>query len=117
MEERRSLYGSNRLPFSPRKSFWQLLVDTFDDNTLQILIAAAVVSLAVGLYDDPATGYIEGVAILSAVLIESFVTAINDDQKERQFRELSAVNDAVNIVVLRSGRPTDLCYNCCCGCP
>jgi len=107
-DERRKALGSNKLPFSPRKSFWQLFIDTFDDNTLQILIAAAVVSLAVGLYDDPATGYVEGVAILVAVLLVSFVTAINDDQKERQFRELSAVNDDVEVVVLRSGKPIQI---------
>jgi len=108
VDERRKILGSNKLPFSPRKSFWQLFIDTFDDKTLQILIAAAVVSLAVGLYDDPTTGYIEGVAILTAVLLVSFVTAINDDQKERQFRELSAVNDDVEVVVLRSGRPIQI---------
>ena len=67
VDKRRESFGSNKLPFSPRKTFWQLFADTFDDKTLQILIVAAVVSLAVGLYDDPTTGYVEGVAILAAV--------------------------------------------------
>lgn len=101
---RRSAFGCNALPSSPRKSFWQLFVDTFDDATLQILIVSAVVSLAVGLYDDPATGYVEGLAILAAVLVVSLVTAVNDDQKERQFRALSAANDDVDVVAIRNGR-------------
>jgi P-type Ca2+ transporter type 2C len=102
--KRRELFGSNSLPSSPRKSFWQLFVDTFDDATLQILIVAAIVSLIIGIYDDPATGYVEGLAILAACLIVSVVTALNDYQKESQFRELSAANDEVDVVVLRSGK-------------
>jgi calcium-translocating P-type ATPase len=101
---RRQLFGSNVLPSTPRKTFWQLFVDTFDDATLQILIVAAIVSLIIGIYDDPATGYVEGMAILAACLIVSVVTALNDYQKESQFRELSAANDEVDVVVVRSGQ-------------
>ncbi|KAG7361610.1 plasma-membrane calcium-translocating P-type ATPase [Nitzschia inconspicua] len=104
VEERREMFGSNLLPSTPRKTFWQLFVDTFDDATLQILIVAAIVSLIIGIYDDPATGYVEGVAILTACLIVSVVTALNDYQKESQFRELSAANDDIDVVVVRSGK-------------
>lgn len=100
---RRELYGCNSLPAAPRKTFWQLFVDSFDDATLQILIVAAIVSLAIGIYDDPTTGYVEGLAILAAVLIVSVVTAVNDYQKELQFRELSAANDNVDVLVIRGG--------------
>lgn len=104
VEKRRELFGCNSLPTTPRKSFWQLFVDTFDDKTLQILIVAAIVSLVIGIYDDPATGYVEGLAILAACLIVSVVTALNDYQKESQFRELSQANDEVDVVVIRSGK-------------
>jgi magnesium-transporting ATPase (P-type) len=102
-EARRSHWGTNAMPASPRKDFWTLFVDTFQDATLQILIVAAAVSLAIGMYDDPATGYVEGVAILAAVVIVSFVTAMNDYQKESQFRQLSVANDAIDVVVIRDG--------------
>lgn len=104
VEKRRDLLGSNFLPSAPRKSFWQLFVDTFNDATLQILLVAAVVSLIIGIYDDPATGYVEGMAIIVACLIVSVVTAVNDYQKESQFRELSAANDEVDVLVVRSGQ-------------
>eukprot|EP00522_Entomoneis_paludosa_P018104 CAMPEP_0172445354 /NCGR_PEP_ID=MMETSP1065-20121228/5177_1 /TAXON_ID=265537 /ORGANISM="Amphiprora paludosa, Strain CCMP125" /LENGTH=1091 /DNA_ID=CAMNT_0013196157 /DNA_START=159 /DNA_END=3434 /DNA_ORIENTATION=+ len=101
---RREAFGPNSLPSAPRKSFFELFVDTFDDATLQILIVSAVVSLAVGMYDDPTAGYVEGCAILAAVLVVSFVTAANDYQKESQFRELSATHDeSVDVVVRRNG--------------
>jgi Ca2+-transporting ATPase len=104
VQSRRELFGSNSLPSSPRKSWVELFIDTFDDETLKILIAAAIVSLVVGIYEDPSTGYIEGVAILTAVLIVSVVTACNDYQKETQFRELSKANDDVQVVVVRDGK-------------
>jgi P-type Ca2+ transporter type 2C len=100
---RRMLYGENSLPTAPRKSFWTLFTETFEDATLRILMAAAAVSLVIGMYDDPTTGYVEGCAILAACLIVSVVTAGNDYQKESQFRELSAANDAVDVVVCRGG--------------
>ena len=53
--------------------------------------------------DDPATGYIEGVAILTAVLIVAVVTALNDYEKERQFESLSEENDNVDAIVIRDG--------------
>ena len=100
---RRTVFGHNDLPTAPRKGFWELFQETFDDATLQILIVAAVVSLAIGIYDDPTTGYVEGCAILAAVLVVSVVTAANDYQKESQFRELSAENEKVDVVVIRGG--------------
>ena len=66
IDSRRELFGSNKLPSSPRQTFWQLFVDTFDDVTLQILLVAAIVSLVIGIYDDPEVGYVEGMAILAA---------------------------------------------------
>jgi len=105
---RRELFGCNSLPSAPRNTFWQLFCDTFDDATLRILIAAAAVSLAIGIYDDPATGYVEGMAILTAVLIVSCVTAVNDYQKESQFRELSQANDDIVVLVMRHGKAKQL---------
>jgi plasma-membrane calcium-translocating P-type ATPase len=104
ISQRRSLYGCNALPSSPRKTWFQLFVDSFDDETVQILIAAAIVSLLVGIYDDPTTGYVEGCAILAAVLVVSIVTACNDYQKETQFRALSKANDDVQVLVKRDNR-------------
>lgn len=56
------------------------------------------------MYEDPSTGYIEGLAILLACFIVSVVTATNDYQKETQFRELSSVNEEVDVMVIRDGK-------------
>lgn len=104
VQTRRAVFGQNLLPTVPRKTFLELFTGTFEDATLQILIVAAIISLIIGTYDDPTTGYVEGCAILAAVLIVSVVTAANDYQKESQFRELSAENDnRKDVVVVRAG--------------
>jgi calcium-translocating P-type ATPase len=100
---RRAVMGGNVVPQAPRKSFADLFIATFDDGTLQILMVAAVVSLAIGIYDDPTAGYVEGCAILAAIFVVSLVTAANDYQKESQFRQLSAAVDEAADVVVRRG--------------
>lgn len=61
-----------------------------------LLCSAAVVSLALGLYEALRPGskskleWIEGVAILIAVAIATIAQAVNDYQKEQQFRKLNS---------------------------
>lgn len=92
-------FGPNFYPEPPLTGWWALFFESFKDVTLIILCIAAVVSFAVGVAEDPGHGWIDGVAILIAVLIVAVVTATNDYQKERQFRALSAVSDDVEIKV------------------
>jgi magnesium-transporting ATPase (P-type) len=56
-----------------------------------------------GLYENPTTGWIEGSAILFAVLLVALVTATNDFRKESQFRKLNAKKDDITIGVIRGG--------------
>ena len=99
------MFGSNVIPPKPPKTFLQLVWEALQDITLIILEIAAIVSLALSLYKPPADtskasedgfveeeedehGWIEGCAILIAVIIVVFVTAFNDWSKEKQFRGL-----------------------------
>ncbi|KAJ3442936.1 calcium-transporting atpase [Anaeramoeba flamelloides] len=102
LDERKLYFGENKFKEPEFKGFWVLFKDTFDDPTLKILIVSAIVSLILGVtVEDPKTGWIEGTAILIAVLIVSFVTAINDYQKEMQFRELNKIKDNITCTVIR----------------
>lgn len=78
---------------------------------------AAVVSLGVSIYEDwgphhdpdePRVGWVEGVAILAAVAAVVFTNAINDYQKEKQFRKLNAKKDDRNVKLLRDGREQEI---------
>lgn len=114
---RRKIYGANSLPQKPPKSFLRICWDQMHDQVLIILSVAAVVSLALGLYEtfgqppdydaegkpEPKVEWVEGVAIIVAILIVVLVSAANDYNKERQFMKLNAKKEDRQIVVFRSG--------------
>lgn len=65
-----------------------------------------MVSLTVGIYEDvnmieydafgnkiPGVKWVEGVAIIAAVVLVVVVGSVNDYQKEKQFRDLNAKKD------------------------
>jgi len=101
LEHRQDVFGSNTIPPKPPKTFLELVWEALQDVTLIILQVAAVVSLALSFYKPPkgsgdddieeeehSTDWIEGLAILLAVVIVVLVTAFNDWSKEKQFRGL-----------------------------
>eukprot|EP01041_Mallomonas_annulata_P003293 gene3293-6525_t len=99
--ERRKFYGANEFPAPISKTWTELFLDSFQDTTLIVLIVAAIVSLVIGSIEDPSKGWIEGAAILAAVVIVAAVTATNNYSKEAQFRKLNAVKDDIHVSVIR----------------
>ncbi|KAI9010206.1 PMCA-type calcium-translocating P-type ATPase, partial [Hyaloraphidium curvatum] len=110
---RQEIYGVNRLPEQKSKSIFELMWLAAQDKTIILLSVAALVSLAFGLWqdfdpninqnDEPKVHWVEGTAILIAVVVVILAGSINDWQKERQFRKLNAVKDDRTVVVLRGG--------------
>lgn len=116
LELRRDVFGSNTLPPKPPKTFLQLVWEALQDVTLIILELAALVSLGLSFYQPPKDeaeygvveeenhGWIEGVAILIAVVIVVLVTAFNDWSKEKQFRGLqNRIEGEQTFSVIRGG--------------
>ena len=115
--DRKRVYNDNRLPEKKGKSLWQLMWITYNDKVLILLTAAAAISLGVGLYEtfggehkegEPKLDWIEGVAIIGAILIVVIVGSINDFQKERQFAQLNKKKQDRNITVVRSGKTVEV---------
>lgn len=91
--DRTRIFGTNALPSAPKKKFHRLLWDAYNDKIIILLTIAAVVSLALGIY-EAASGqsqvdWVEGVAVCIAIAIVVSVTAGNDWQKQRQFGKLN----------------------------
>eukprot|EP00741_Cyanophora_paradoxa_P024434 tig00022075_g23591.t2 len=102
LQRRRDCYGPNKLPEPPQTSILTLIWGALQDRTLIVLIIAAVVSTVLECtFQDPKTGWIDGTAIIFAVVVVVSVTAINDYQKEKQFRALNAVRKDHPTKVLR----------------
>lgn len=117
LSNRRKQYGENKLPLKVQRNFFQLCFEALKDKVLILLSIAAIVSLALGLYETfgtdtmydtegqpiPKVDWVEGVAILVAVFIVVVVGAANDYQKERQFAKLNAKKEDRDLIVIRNG--------------
>jgi len=108
IQDRRQRYGSNEMPSPEPETFISMFLESFEDATLIVLIVSAIVSLIVGVLDNPKTGWIEGAAILIAVLVVAIVTATNNYNKELQFQKLNAAKDDVNVTVIRDGKTQEV---------
>eukprot|EP00160_Parvularia_atlantis_P015995 Unigene4852_Nuclearia_a/m.14844 Unigene4852_Nuclearia_a/g.14844 ORF Unigene4852_Nuclearia_a/g.14844 Unigene4852_Nuclearia_a/m.14844 type:complete len:1054 (-) Unigene4852_Nuclearia_a:149-3310(-) len=100
---RRAHFGRNALPEGEHTTFFGLVWEGLQDKTLIMLIVSAGVSLVLGIRENPASGWIEGTAILVAVLVVVMVSALNDYSKEQQFRALNAKKDNKDVKVVRGG--------------
>ncbi len=104
----RAQHGENRLPEAQQRSVWSMFLGALNDKTLLILIGAALLSIGVEVFQsqirpDHVPHYIDGIAILGAVLIASLVTTLNEAKAAKQFRELSKVREDILAKVLRGG--------------
>ncbi|ETW07814.1 calcium-translocating P-type ATPase, PMCA-type [Aphanomyces invadans] len=119
---REAQYGKNYIEAEKPLTLFQLMWQAFNDLTIIVLTCAGTISLVLGFIpmpksssaaveaapDDSESTWIEGASILFAVLIVTFVTAINDYQKEQQFRALNAVKEDEKIKVIRNGVPAEV---------
>lgn len=110
--DRKRIYGDNKLPERKLKTIWELAWIAYNDKVLILLTIAAIVSLAVGIPQslhpvdptEPGVEWVEGLAILVAIIIVVTVGAANDWQKERQFAKLNKKKENRQVKVTRSGR-------------
>lgn len=115
--DRKRVFKDNTLPEKKGKSLLQLMWITYNDKVLILLSIAAVVSLAIGLYQtlgtphsaaNPPVEWVEGVAIIVAILIVVIVGSLNDYQKERQFAKLNKKKQSRDVKVVRSGKTIEI---------
>ncbi|OQE08176.1 hypothetical protein PENFLA_c140G00681 [Penicillium flavigenum] len=109
--DRRRVFGINKLPERKLKSIWELVWIAYNDKVLILLSIAAAVSLTVGIPQYlRATGveWVEGAAIIVAILVVVTVGAANDWQKERQFAKLNKKKEDRYVKVIRSGKTMEV---------
>ncbi|ORZ16269.1 hypothetical protein BCR42DRAFT_351778 [Absidia repens] len=122
--QRQHIFGSNTLPSIDSNSLWKLMWIAFQDKTLILLTISAMISLTVGIYEDmtmveldangnplPGMKWVEGMAIIVAVVLVVVVGSVNDYQKEKQFRKLNAKKDDKHVSAIRDGQRCFLSIN------
>ncbi|OAA73397.1 P-type calcium ATPase [Cordyceps fumosorosea ARSEF 2679] len=109
--DRRLVYGANRLPRRPQKSFFRLMWIAFNDKLLILLTISACISLAIGIYQsvDAKTKnanieWVDGVTVVIAILVIIFASAATDWQKNHKFEKLNERKSQRDVAVMRCGR-------------
>ena len=98
-------FGKNDPLVKEPKTLWEMVMENFEDKTMQILCFAALASLILGVATHGlAEGWLEGVSIILAVVIITVVTSGNNYMKEQQFRKLSEVAARKDVNVTRNGQ-------------
>ena len=113
--DRKRIFKGNHLPEKKAKSIFELAWLAYNDKVLILLTVAAVVSLALGIYQslsakdgEAPVQWVEGVAIMVAIIIVVVVGAANDWQKERQFIKLNRKKENRDVKVIRSGKSREI---------
>jgi len=95
-------WGSNKKPEIVDQTYLEHVMRVFEDEMLRVLLAAAVISLVIGVSKDGIkTGWIEGVAIFFAVFIVVNISAYMNSKEEKEFNSLNKANRRKEVEVLR----------------
>ncbi|KAJ1547338.1 Calcium-transporting ATPase 10, plasma membrane-type, partial [Nowakowskiella sp. JEL0078] len=101
---RKQVFGSNIVPPPKTSTIVEIVWDTIkEDPIIKVLLVGAIVVISLGTAICPASGYIEGIAILVAVIIVLSVTAGNDWSKEKKFKKLLLLQSDKKTKVVRGG--------------
>ena len=97
--------GTNSFAPLPTKSPFEFLAEAFADPMLRILCVCAVLALAIGV----STGeWIEGVAILSAIVVVASVGVRNQIKAQRDYSALDAQAQEMTTRAVRNGQIVEL---------
>ena len=100
----RRKYGPNEIPAEPGTPFWKLVLKQFDDLLVKILIAAAIVSLVIGLLDGEGLGALVEPGVIVLILVANAAVGVaTETNAERAIEELKAYQADV-ATVMRDGR-------------
>ncbi|KAK3366548.1 E1-E2 ATPase-domain-containing protein [Podospora didyma] len=115
--DRKRAFMDNRLPEKKSKTLLELAWIIYNDKILILLTGAALLSLALGLYQTfgvqhedggAKVEWVEGVAIIAAILTVIVVGTPNDWQMETQFNKLSQKYNERTVKVVRSGKSVEI---------
>eukprot|EP01006_Ploeotia_vitrea_P037291 TRINITY_DN66112_c9_g7_i1.p1 TRINITY_DN66112_c9_g7~~TRINITY_DN66112_c9_g7_i1.p1 ORF type:complete len:996 (+),score=611.06 TRINITY_DN66112_c9_g7_i1:224-3211(+) len=101
--KRRETFGTNVIAKPPLKTFWEHCWENLQDPMLIILSIAGAISIVLGFIESPGSGWIEGCAILIAVVLVTVVASVNNMQQELAFRQLEDSVEEPQCFVIRDG--------------
>lgn len=101
----REIFGDNLISPPVKTPWWKLFLEKFEDPIIRILIIAALVATAVGLVDG---NYIEGIGIITAILLATTLSFLNEYKANKEFDLLNKVTDDEPVKVIRDENYTTI---------
>nr|BAJ99302.1 predicted protein [Hordeum vulgare subsp. vulgare] len=102
-------YGPNELERHAPPSVWKLVLEQFNDTLVRILLAAAVVSFVLALYDGAeggevrATAFVEPLVIFLILIVNAVVGVWQESNAEKALEALKEIQSE-HATVKRDGR-------------
>ncbi|GBG32097.1 Calcium-transporting ATPase, endoplasmic reticulum-type [Hondaea fermentalgiana] len=100
-EARLEKFGKNELPKEEGSSFWELVLEQFDDPLVKILLVAAVVSALIAMYEAYEAGkaltlesLVESGVILLILILNAIVGVYQESNAEASLEALKAMQAA-----------------------
>jgi Ca2+-transporting ATPase len=109
-------YGRNTLTPPPRVPWWSQLLEKFEDPTIRILLAAAIVSILMTLIEKfvlhhENASFIDSIGIFLAVALATLAGFFSELKSAREFDLLNKVKEDIRAKVLRNGQMTEISIN------
>lgn len=109
----RERYGSNELSPPVREPWWKKLLGSFEDPTIRILLAAAVLSLVVTAVErivlkNQDANYFDSIGIFIAVGLATLVGYFSERKSDREFELLNKVKENISVKLFRNGQITQV---------
>jgi len=99
----RKKYGSNIFTKKKQDSFFKLLLETFSDPIIKILLIALGIKTIFLIRDFD---WYETVGIVLAILVASLISSISEYGSMRAFNKLTEESSKINVRVRRNGNTT-----------
>ncbi|MDR2346464.1 MAG: cation-translocating P-type ATPase [Planctomycetaceae bacterium] len=111
-----SKYGTNLLTPPSRDPWWKQLLEKFNDPTIKILIAAAIISILMTtlekfILNNPEASFIDSIGIVLAVALATLAGFFSELKSAREFDLLNKVKDDIRVKVFRNGDMSEISIN------
>ena len=99
-------YGNNALSKPPQQTFFEKLLDNFQDPIIRILIVALLINIVFAYMGH--ADWLETAGIFVAIILATFVSTWSEYSNENAFQKLQEEASQITCKVWRDGEPTEI---------